>query len=154
MYVEAKVYRTRRAGERFDTEARSTLRSGASAPIDVVVDQVSRSGCHIVTAETVDVGEIITLGIAGLGRVEALVVRRTPSGYGCAFISHVPESLLREVGVESPVLAIGAEAGRSVYDPEIEPPDIEKYPVRTRFLVIVGFCVLSWICIISFIAMI
>ena len=148
--VAARVYRTRRAGERYDTEAPSTLRGAAQVPLDVLVDQISLSGCHIVTPEEVNVGELISLGIAGLGRVEALVVRRTRSGYGCAFISHVPPSLLARVGEDTPVVALPDERPLHVFDADV--PAVEKLPIRTRFLLITGFCALSWIAIITFIA--
>ncbi|MBW6531492.1 PilZ domain-containing protein [Sphingomonas citri] len=150
--VAARVYRTRRAGERYDTDAPTTLRGASQVPLDVVVDQISLSGCHIVTPEEVSVGELISLGIAGLGRVEALVVRRTRTGYGCAFISHVPPSLLARVGEDTPVVALSDDRPLHVFDADADVPDVEKLPIRTRFLLIAGFCALSWIAIITFIA--
>jgi hypothetical protein len=151
--VAARVYRTRRAGERYDTEAPSTLRGAAQVPLDVLVDQISLSGCHIVTGEEVGVGELISLGIAGLGRVEALVVRRSRTGYGCAFISTIPPSLLVRVGKDTPVVALSDDRPAPVVDADADLPDVEKLPVRTRFLLIAGFCALSWAAIIASIAL-
>ncbi|MBW6528693.1 hypothetical protein KZ813_17765 [Sphingomonas sp. RHCKR7] len=152
--IAARVYRTRRAGERYDTEARSTLRGASQVPLDVLLDQISPSGCHIVTAEDVAVGEWISLGIAGLGRVEALVVRSTRTGYGCAFISHVPPSLLARVGEDTPVVALSDDRPSQVADPDAAVPAVDKLPLRTRFLLIMGFCALAWVAIVASVALI
>ena len=77
--VAARVYRTRRAGERYDTDAPSTLRGASQVPLDVLVDQISLSGCHIVTPEEVSVGELISLGKTIADKAATVEIESTPA---------------------------------------------------------------------------
>ena len=65
--------------------AASTLRLNGTAPIDVVVVDVSESGVRIVTNADLEIGQEISIGLAGAGSSRAYVVWRRDDHYGCAF---------------------------------------------------------------------
>jgi len=82
--------------------AASTLRLSGTAPIDVVVVDVSESGVRIVTNADLDIGQEISIGLAGAGSSRAYVVWRRDDHYGCAFE--------RPLGPEGAALAFSRSA--------------------------------------------
>lgn len=74
-----------RTAERRATDAPSTMRADGGAPVDVVVLDISRSGVRIVTDATLEVGQEITIGLAGAGVTRAYVTWARNGEYGCAF---------------------------------------------------------------------
>jgi hypothetical protein len=74
-----------RAAERRPAAAPSTMRADGVAPVDVVVLDISRSGVRIMTDATLEVGQEITIGLAGAGVTRAYVTWGRNGEYGCAF---------------------------------------------------------------------
>lgn len=74
-----------RTAERRATDAPSTMRTDGRAPVDVVVLDISRSGVRIVTDAQLEVGQEITIGLAGAGVTRAYVTWGRNGEYGCAF---------------------------------------------------------------------
>ena len=74
-----------RIAERRPTDAPSTMRADNGAPVDVIVLDLSRSGVRIVTDAKLEIGQEITIGLAGAGVTRAYVAWARDGEYGCAF---------------------------------------------------------------------
>ena len=74
-----------RIAERRPTDAPSTMRADGCTPVDVIVLDISRSGVRILTDAALDVGQEITIGLAGAGVTRAFVAWAGNGEYGCAF---------------------------------------------------------------------
>jgi len=74
-----------RNSERRPTDAPSTMRADGVTPVDVVVLDISRSGVRIATDAQLDVGQEISIGLAGAGATRAFVTWARNGEYGCAF---------------------------------------------------------------------
>jgi hypothetical protein len=61
------------------------MRADGCTPVDVVVLDISRSGVRILTDAQLDVGQEITIGLAGAGVTRAYVTWARDGEYGCAF---------------------------------------------------------------------
>jgi hypothetical protein len=77
----------RRGAIRFDTDSPSTLRAPDGAPIDVRVEDFSRTGFRFVTDIDLPIGTLVSLGLSGAGSRAARVMRRRGDSYGCAFMT-------------------------------------------------------------------
>jgi hypothetical protein len=99
-----------RAAERRPTDAPSTMRADNGGPIDVVVLDISRSGVRIETDAELEVGQGITIGLAGAGVTRAYVAWAQGSEYGCAFERPIaPEDEARAFS-RAPVKRLGRAA--------------------------------------------
>lgn len=77
----------RRGAIRFDAESPSTLRVPGGKPIDVTVDDFSRTGFLFLSDVDLPVGTLVSLGLSGAGSRAARIVRRRGQSYGCAFMA-------------------------------------------------------------------
>lgn len=76
----------RRGSIRLDVDSPSTLRAPDGQPLDVVVDDFSRTGFHFTANVDLPIGTLVSLGLAGAGSRAAKIMRRRDNGYGCAFM--------------------------------------------------------------------
>jgi hypothetical protein len=76
----------RRGTIRFDADSPSTLRVADGEPINVVVDDFSRTGFHFTGNVDLPIGTLVSLGLSGAGSRAARIMRRRDNGYGCAFM--------------------------------------------------------------------
>lgn len=76
----------RRGAIRFDADSPSTLRTPDGIPIDVTVENFSRTGFRFVTEVDFPIGTLVSLGLSGAGARAARIVRRRGDSYGCAFM--------------------------------------------------------------------
>ena len=89
MAFAAKLYQDDRSADRLAVDLSATLRKADLVPVDVGVEDLSASGFRIVTDEILPDGGEITIGISGLGRRRARVVRRDGNRFGCEFLEPV-----------------------------------------------------------------
>ena len=144
MALLATLHDHRRAAERQALDADATLRIDGR-PLDALIANISMSGCLFVCSERLDVGDTVTIGIAGIGRRRVQIVRALGARYGAEF--EVP---LDQVEIDAAV----AEPGEVVVSfpmPIAEPSVGEEEPSRAgkllppvRLVVVVGLAVLSW----------
>ena len=76
----------RRGAIRFDADSPSTLRAPDGAPLDVVVEDFSRTGFRFTADVDLPIGTLVSLGLSGAGARAARVMRRSDNSYGCAFM--------------------------------------------------------------------
>jgi hypothetical protein len=96
-----------RRAERRSTRAASTIRTDTSGPIDVVVLDVSATGVRIVTAAELEIGQEISLGLAGAGVTRAFVARRDGEQYGCTFEAPIGEDVSARAFSNASVVRLG-----------------------------------------------
>lgn len=92
------------------------MRADGGSPVDVIVLDISRSGVRILTDAQLEVGQEITIGLAGAGVTHAFVSWARGGEYGCAFerpmapedeamaFSHAP---VKRLGTQAPPRANG-----------------------------------------------
>jgi hypothetical protein len=81
-----------RGAIRFHVASESTLRGADGKPIEVLVDNFSRSGFLFVSDEDFPPGTLIAIGLSGAGSREAQVVWREGRRHGCEFLVPLPQS--------------------------------------------------------------
>lgn len=81
-----------RGAIRFHVASESTLRGADGRPIEVLVDNFSRTGFLFVSDEEFPPGTLIAIGLSGAGSREAQVVWREGRRHGCEFLVPLPQS--------------------------------------------------------------
>lgn len=81
-----------RGAIRFHVASESVLRGADGRPIEVLVDNFSRSGFLFVSEEEFPPGTLIAIGLSGAGSREAQVVWREGGRHGCEFLVPLPQS--------------------------------------------------------------
>lgn len=80
-----------RGAVRFTVDCESTVRGMNGEPIDVAVDNFSRTGFLFTGNADLPVGTLFSIGLAGAGAREAKVVRRDGDAHGCEFLVPIPQ---------------------------------------------------------------
>ena len=124
----------------------ATLRDGSKTPVDVVVEDISRSGCLIRAEVELTPGEAVSIGIPGLGMCHGTVSRANHPHYGCAFSRLISTDDIPHEGADT--IVVGHFAARShpaSVQAQDADPDVRKFPLRVRFALIVGTSVALWV---------
>jgi hypothetical protein len=85
MSFVAKLYQDDRLAERHAVTLDGTLRNAQAEPHDVVIDNLSATGFRTAKMAGIAVGDVITLGIFGIGLRSAAVLRESDGHHGCQF---------------------------------------------------------------------
>jgi hypothetical protein len=72
----------------------TTVRTTDAMPLDASLFDVSRSGCLLSVNADIGIGSVISIGISGIGRVDALVLRNDGDLYGCQFLQMLPNKFV------------------------------------------------------------
>lgn len=124
----------RRRGERKPVDSETVLRVGVSNEgIAVSVRDISRSGCGLVSARKLAVGEEVQLGLDGAGTVLGWVVDAREDHYGIEFARPLatPEMVNAFTGAK----IITLYPAQMIPDPEITP---FARPIRLGIWVVAG----------------
>ena len=133
----------RRTDPRTGVGKPSTARGPDDAAVDVIVKDLSASGLSFTAAAKWDVGSRISIGLAGPGRVSGTIARREGDFYGCAFDRPLtPQELAHAFSADS-------SSARDLAFRQRELPLEEKWPVRTRLLVVIGLGLTAWAAILA-----
>jgi len=106
MALIGQLYSYGRSAERHDLAADATVRGPDRVPVDVLVVDLSQTGCLFVSSEAIAVGSVVTIGIAGVGLREALVVRNQDIRFGCTFSVPLTKEELTAGLAESETVAV------------------------------------------------
>lgn len=85
MATSANRSEARRADRR-RADAPSTLRGPATGPVDTLVVDVSQTGARIESTAELMLGDFVSVGLAGVGAVRAIVVWKRDTQYGLDFV--------------------------------------------------------------------
>jgi len=112
-----------RGAIRFHVASESTLRGADGRPIEVLVDNFSRTGFLFVSDEEFPPGTLIAIGLSGAGSREAQVVWREGRRHGCEFLVPLPQSkMARAFEGQANVLAnLEAELRKRLASPKPAP---------------------------------
>jgi Co/Zn/Cd efflux system component len=109
-----------RGAPRRTIDSASTVRTDGSGPIDVLVRDLSETGVRIRTPAVLEIGQEISIGLAGAGLTRAFVVWRGGDHYGCVFDEPIGAADAARAFSASPVIHLGqlgeAEADRGAAD--------------------------------------
>jgi len=105
-----------RAAERRATDAPSTMRADGCTPVDVIVLDISRSGVRIMTDAALEIGQEITIGLAGAGVTRAFVTWAREGEYGCAFERPIAAEDEALAFSQAPVKQLGIPPSQQVGD--------------------------------------
>jgi hypothetical protein len=160
MAVTAKLYREHdeRIADRQSVHLGATLRRDDQRPVDILVDDLSATGFRMACAEPMAIDATVSVGIAGLGRHTARIVRRDGEHYGCRFV--VPLAI-DAVDVAAPTQTIvHAEFGTLAAptpthipawrDAGLEEPPLDALELRIRQFrgpIIIAGLLLPWLLI-------
>lgn len=145
--------REARGAERRATQAASTIRTTGSGPLDVMVLDVSATGIRIVTPAPLEIGQEISIGLAGAGVTTAFVVRREGDRYGCAFEAPIGTSEAALAFSQPSIVRLGQreQVEVAVSSSSLGSADLRELYRQHRFLqlppdavfVIIGYAVLA-----------
>jgi hypothetical protein len=147
-----------RTNENRRTALRRSLRLKAvlaDCDVEIVIHDISATGMLIQTAHELAPGETLTLDLPERGSTAATVAWNSGSYYGCEFELSLPAAAVSAAVLRGEPLgrtfgsASGADLSalqRLVAEAAAEEPAVadDRYPLRTRGLVILGFSACSW----------
>lgn len=84
-----------RGSVRFTVDSDSIIRGMDGEPVNVVVENFSRTGCLFSGDLELPVGTLVSIGLSGAGAREAKVVRREGTAHGCEFLMPLPREKMR-----------------------------------------------------------
>ncbi|QGP77687.1 PilZ domain-containing protein [Sphingobium sp. CAP-1] len=100
-----RLHRFYRAARRQQLQRVSTLRADDGAPVDVLLEDVSMSGCRISGAVDLTPGEAIWIGLAGVGTRAARIIWAESGRAGCHFIDPLSAAEFDQTHQASSVVA-------------------------------------------------
>lgn len=132
---------------------RLPVRSSVTAAGGALVHNLSETGLQIKTFDDLTVGEVIQVDLPEAGGRSAMVVWRSDQLFGCQFERPIAKGAVSASLLRSPPTA----PTETVVPPAPQEPslirqgaadvdsgDVQRWPLRTRALVIVGLSVASW----------
>ncbi|WP_184086133.1 PilZ domain-containing protein [Sphingomonas xinjiangensis] len=81
-----------RGAVRFYVAGEARLRGGDGGPVDVQIENLSRTGFLFLSPLEYPVGTLVTIGLSGAGLREARVVRSEGERHGCEFLEPLAET--------------------------------------------------------------
>ena len=145
MALHAKLQEDARAADRHDLGADATLRAVDDSPLDILIANLSATGCLFVCSERLEVDGAVTIGIAGLGRLPARIVRAEGQRYGANFDRLLDAAELNAALALSDDTVIQFPIGLlNVPIVNNDLPPIAKLPLRTRAAVLAALTLGTW----------
>ena len=145
MALLATLYDPRRSDERQTADVGATIRVDGS-PVDALIVNLSASGCLFVCSKPLEVGDTMSIGIAGVGRRPARIVRALGSRFGAEF-----EEPLTLVDLRTAVSATDDSViAFPLIMPDVSPIEetsiqFEGYSHRMKLGIISCLVVMSWV---------
>ena len=137
---------------------RRSLRLGSvlsDSGVEIIIHDISTTGILIETSQQLSTGETLIIDLPKRGETPATVAWNSGQYFGCQFELSVPAAtvsaaLLRGSPLET-IAPIGSGPDLSMLNSRVTeaveedaPVEDDRFSLRTRGLVIVGLCGLSW----------
>ena len=120
-----------RGAVRFTVDHDSTVRGMNGIPVDVVVENFSRTGMLFTGDVDMPVGTLLSVGLSGAGAREAKVVRREGNAHGCEFLVPLPQGVMAVAFRGQAEMLAAIEAAFEKAPPTLdEPPHRPPAPRR------------------------
>ncbi len=153
MAMTAQIYGADddRAADRQRVDLDGTLRhEDDHRPVDVMIEDVSATGFRMSCAERLPVNAVIWIGIAGLGRHQARIVRSGGGEYGCRFLTPISVTGLVDQSPQTIVTGRFSQPGIAAPTALPETPPLDAGEQRLRMYrgpIILAGLILPWIAI-------
>jgi hypothetical protein len=125
-----------RGAIRFDVQRASTVRGLDGRPVDVLVEDFSRTGFRFLADSEFPIGTLLAVGLSGAGQHEAKLVWREGHRHGCEFLVPLPRSRMARAftGREAIVADLQAELDRRFAQAEPPTPPVPRWRAILRRL--------------------
>ena len=90
------------------TDAPSTLRGSSTGPLDTFVQDISATGAKIECSAELALGDSVSIGLAGVGQVRAMVVWKRDGQYGLDFVVPLTAADAERAFAGGTVISLGA----------------------------------------------
>lgn len=148
-------YRVGRDSDRFALQRPSTARLEDGAPRDVAMEDVSQTGCRISGAPDLAAGDMIRIGLAGIGAQAAEVIWADDGMTGCRFdqplsLADLEKTRSAQTLVEGMFPTFTPAPLPSVASPaeelqiEVEQPRAPRLRFRARMVVLFAAALGAW----------
>jgi hypothetical protein len=135
--------------DRFSVDRAGTVRDTTQLPYDMVLEDLSDTGCMLTTEVDLPIGSSVSIAVPGLGMRPAEIVRVDNQRYGCAFLAPLDPGSILAVGRGQQTVAKVSfsrmpsheDVDELVNSAEASAP---KYPARQRVVIIVGSSLALW----------
>ena len=145
--IHGTLYRCARMSERLALGRSSTLRTSGGAPIDVIVEDLSVTGCRIRTSLQMQNGEELVIGLPGVGTRAGRVVWSDGTEIGCEFEAPLTAAEVHETRTtETVIQGQFATFRRSVVTAPSQSEE-NRFSVRYRLASIVSAAIIAWLLI-------
>lgn len=134
----------RRSTARLAVGQDSTLRDRTLLPTAVIVRDMSATGFAVETDHPLVIGDIVSIGLVGIGSATARVVRRTAAGYGCALLRPLSAPELQQAFKADTVVDGGFPSMMSHSSWEEAADCDERWPRRMRVVIVIGGALTCW----------
>lgn len=123
-----------RGAARFTVDSESTIRGMNGVPVDVAIENFSRTGFLFTGDADLPRGTLFSIGLSGAGTREATVVWRDGPRHGCAFLVPIAQRDMAKAfrGQEHVLADLEAALGQRRAEPPVPPPP-EPPPRRRRW---------------------
>lgn len=150
--VSSRTNENRRYSSRRSLRLKSVLSDSGS---EIVIHDISATGMLIETLQDFSIGETLTLDLPERGRTSAVVTWSSGPYFGCQFELSIPAATISAALLRGLPLKTTTHTGSGPDVPQLNSLAAEAleedamvrenwYPLRTRGLVVVGLCGLSW----------
>jgi hypothetical protein len=144
MAILATLHGDDRAADRHELDAKATLRPGQDTPLDILIANISATGCLFVCSTPLGVDDAISIGIAGLGRIPAQIVRAQDSRYGASFVIPLALSDIKNA-LALPINTVVPFPIEIVSSPVTDEASlVEKLSMRRRIVILIALVVVIW----------
>lgn len=132
----------RRFASRGELGRPGTIRMQDSAPLTILVRDLTRDGCRIATDAELPAGIDVQIGLAHVGLTSGRIVWRSETDYGCRFDAPLaPGMVTAALGPTN----IAPFPGTTW----IESPSPNKLGARASLVIIGGLALGSWACMLA-----
>jgi hypothetical protein len=131
----------RRDGDRRLIGAESTLRDTESRAHAITLHDLSMEGCLIESSMPLDPGSLVSIGLPGIGRREAIVVRNDANRTGCRFHARLSPDELVNAFTRSTVVEGAFPNASGAAFPE---PVVDKWHPALRVTIMIGLTSALW----------
>ena len=107
MALAAKLYRLdNRQSDRFAVAVDATIRAASARPMDASVTDLSETGFCAELDQEMPIGAAISIGLPGVGVIEACVMRRDGDRYGCKFLVPLTRAAIARATADTPATIV------------------------------------------------
>lgn len=118
----------------------ATIRVGDEGACEATLFDPAPTSCTIEADAALEIGDIVSIRVAPIGVVDAVVVEHRGDRFECTFLKPLADSDLAALAAADTIVPFPLTAGGE----ESSMPALERWSRRTRLLVLGGLVTLGW----------